>query len=37
MPDISQYMRDKKKAVEPCKSKALQPVSNKALGPQKDK
>lgn len=37
MPDISQYMRDKKKAVEPSESKAVQPVSNKALSPQKDK
>lgn len=37
MPEISQYMRDSKKAVEPCKSKALKPDSNKALKPQKDK
>lgn len=37
MPDISQYMRDRTKAVKPSDSKAVRPDSNKALHPQKDK
>jgi hypothetical protein len=37
MPDISQYLRKGKKALQPSDSKAVQPSSNKALKPQKDK
>ena len=37
MPEISQYLRDSKKPITPCKSKALKPASNKALKPHKDK
>lgn len=37
MPDISQYLRQGKKALTPSDSKAVKPSSNKALHPKKDK